>query len=114
MRNQIQRGENITVPAPFDVASGDGCLIGSLFGVAAETAVEDSDVDLVTVGVFRLPKTSALAIAIGDPVYWHAGTPPAAGVVNKTSAAGIRIGVAVEAVANPSPTVAVRLDGWAG
>lgn len=111
MRNYIQPGVNLTLPAPYDVASGDGALIGSIFGVAAIDAVEDADVDLVTTGVFRLPKTSALAIAVGDVVYWHDGTPPAAGVVNKTSAGGVRIGVAVEAAANPSATVAVRLDG---
>lgn len=107
MRNYIQKGENLTLPAPYNVASGDGALIGSIFGIAAEDALSGADVDLVTVGVFAIKKTSALAISVGDIVYWHDDTK----LVNKTSASGVRVGVAVQAAANPSPTVAVRLDG---
>ena len=107
MKNFIQRGDTLTLAAPYDVISGAGALIGSIFGVAAGTAVSGADVDLETVGVFTLPKTSALAISIGDKLYWD----DTAKVVNKTSSGNTLVGVAVSAAVNPSSTVSVRLNG---
>ncbi len=107
MKNYVQTGDNLTLAAPYDVASGDGALVGSIFGVAAGDAVSGDDVDLVTRGVFEMPKTSALAISAGDQVYWD----DTAKEVNKTSSGNTLIGVAVTAAANPSATVNVRLNG---
>lgn len=107
MKNYVQAGDNLTLAAPYDVVSGDGALVGSIFGVAAEDALSGADVDLVTRGVFTLPKTSALAIGVGDRVYWD----DTGKVVNKTSSGNTLVGVAVTAAANPSGTVAVRLNG---
>lgn len=107
MKNYIQRGDNITVTAPYALASGAGALVGSLFGVATGAADSAAEVVLSTVGVFSLPKTSALAIAVGDRVYWD----DTAKVVNKTSSGNTLVGVAVSAAANPSASVDVRLNG---
>ncbi|MCC7482769.1 MAG: DUF2190 family protein [Hyphomicrobiales bacterium] len=107
MKNYIQTGDNLTLPAPYDVDSGDGALVGSIFGVAAGDAATGEDVDLVTRGVFELPKTSALAISVGDKLYWD----NTAKLVNKTSTDNTLIGVAVSAAVNPSGTVNVRLNG---
>lgn len=107
MRNYVQRGDNITVAAPYAVASGAGVLVGSLFGVASGAADSAAEVVISTVGVFNLPKTSALAIAVGDRVYWD----DAAKVVNKTSSGNTLVGVAVSAAGNPSGAVDVRLNG---
>lgn len=107
MRNYVQKGENITLPAPAAVSSGDPVLVGSLFGVAAGDAESGADLDLVTTGVFEMNKVSALAIAIGDKVYFDAAT----GLVNKTASGNTLIGVATSAAANPSGTVNVRLNG---
>ena len=106
MKNYVQTGDNLTLPAPYEVDSGDGALIGSIFGVAAGDADSGDDVDFLTRGVFELPKTSALAIAIGDKLYWD----DTAKVVNKTNTNPL-IGVAVSAAVNPSATVNVRLNG---
>ena len=104
MKNFIQRGNTITVTAPYAVSSGDGVLVGSLFGVAAFDALITTSVEIVTEGVFDLAKTSALAIGVGDVVYWD----DAAKEVNKTTS-GTPVGVALVAAANPSATVTVRL-----
>jgi predicted RecA/RadA family phage recombinase len=82
-------------------------LVGSLFGVATDAAAEGAPVVIETVGVFTLPKVSALAMNIGDPVYWD----NTAMLVTETSSSNTRIGVAVTAAANPSGTVNVRLNG---
>ena len=34
MKNYIQPGNTITLTAPYDVNSGDGLLVGAIFGVA--------------------------------------------------------------------------------
>jgi predicted RecA/RadA family phage recombinase len=107
MKNFVQRGENLTLPAPYAVSSGDGALVGSIFGVAAGDAENGADVDLVTEGVFEMPKVAALAISIGEKIYWDNATK----LVNKTSSGNTLIGVAVSAAANPSGTVNVRLNG---
>jgi len=107
MKNFIQRGDVITVPAPAGgVLSSGGVLVGSIFGIASHDAAENADVSIEVTGVYAMPKTSALAIAIGDKVYWD----NTAKEVNKTSSGNTLIGVAVSAVANPSPTVNVRLN----
>ncbi len=107
MRNYVQAGVNLTLPAPADVVSGEGVVIGSIFGIAAGTVASGLDVDLVTEGVFSMAKVSALAIAIGDKVYFDSATK----LVNKTSSGNTLIGVAVTAAANPSGFVNVRLNG---
>lgn len=107
MKNYVQPGDTLTLAAPYDVSSGDGALVGGIFGVAAGDALSGASVDLVTRGVFTLPKTSALAIAVGDRLYWD----DTAKAVNKTPSGNTLVGVAVTAAANPSGTVAVRLNG---
>ncbi|MFT4913347.1 MAG: putative RecA/RadA family phage recombinase [Brevundimonas sp.] len=107
MRNHIQPGNTLTIPAPDVVVSGAPVLVGSIFGIANGDAASGADVDLDVVGVFDMDKVSALAISIGDKVYYDAAT----GLVNKTSSGNTLIGVAVTAAANPSGTVNVRLNG---
>lgn len=107
MKNYIQKGENLTVPAPAAVLSGEGVVIGAIFGVAAGNAAQGANVDLVTEGVFSLPKVAAQAVAIGDKLYWDS----AAKLVTKTAGSNTYIGVAVNVAPNPSGYVAVRLNG---
>jgi predicted RecA/RadA family phage recombinase len=103
--NFVSPGETLTLAAPATVASGAGVLIGSIFGVAQGDALSGALVDINTQGVWTLPKVSALAIAVGDVVYWD----DTAKLVNKTASGNTRIGLAVSAAANPSATVRVRL-----
>lgn len=107
MRNYIQPGNTLTIPAPDDIVSGAPVLVGSIFGIANGDAASGADCDVDTVGVFEMDKVSALAIAVGDKVYYDAAT----GLVNKTSSGNTLIGAAVTAAANPSGTVNVRLNG---
>lgn len=105
MRNYVQPGDALTIPAPTDVASGAVVIAGSIVGIAAGAAVSGADVDVETTGVFTLPKVSALAIAIGDAVYFDAATK----LVTKTASGNTKLGVAVTAAPNPSATVNVKL-----
>ncbi|MBR9893815.1 DUF2190 family protein [bacterium] len=109
MKNYVQKGENITVTAIAAASSGEGVLVGSLFGIAAGDAAIGEDLDLVTVGVFSMPKVSTDVMTVGAPVYWD----DAAGLVTTDDDTGSNpeIGLAVTAAANPSGTVNVRLHG---
>lgn len=107
MRNFVQRGGNLTLAAPYTVLSGGGMLVGAIFGVAAEDAVQGAPVDAVTEGVFTLPKPLAGAIAVGAPVFWD----DTAKQATATATNNTRIGVAVAAAADQTGTVAVRLNG---
>jgi predicted RecA/RadA family phage recombinase len=107
MKNYIQEGDTLTLAAPYNLLGGQGALVGSIFGVASGDTVIGNNADLVTEGVFNLAKVSAQAVALGAKVYWD----DAAKLVTTVAAGNTLIGVCVVAAANPSATVAVRLNG---
>ena len=107
MKNFVQPGENLTVPAPAAVASGELVKVGNLYGVASYDAGTGADVVLVTEGVFELPKIATDALAVGDPVYWRSSD----GLVTSTASGNTKIGACIEAAPNPSGDVVVRLNG---
>lgn len=107
MKNFVQEGKSLTLPAPYILTSGQGALIGSLFGVSNGAAASGADVVLSLEGVFDLPKVAIDVITVGATVYWD-DTP---GSVTVTSSGNTKIGVAVLAAANPSGVARVRLNG---
>jgi predicted RecA/RadA family phage recombinase len=105
-KNYIQPGQTVTIAAPTGgVLSGQGVLIGTLFGIAQYDAVEGADVEILTEGVVEIAKTSALQIGVGDRLFWDATNK----VVNKTATAQVCVGIAASAAANPSGTVRMKL-----
>lgn len=104
--NFVQDGDTLILTPAADVAAGEGYLFGTaLFGVALVDVPSGAPGPFATEKVWELPKTSALAIAVGDRAYWDAANK----VVTKTAAGQECIGVAVSAAGNPSPTVKVKL-----
>ena len=95
----------VTVPAPYDVLSGAGALVGSLFGVAQTTALSGADVPLQMDGVWELKKLSAQAWTVGVKIYWDNTNKQC----DTTSAGNTLIGVATETAANPTAVGRVRL-----
>lgn len=108
MKNYIQPGINLTFPAPVAVLSGGVVIAGEIKGVAAVDAAVGDDVDVVTAGVFDLPKTAANAFALGAVVHWNATT----GLATSTASGNTRLGVATEAAPADTGTVRVRLSGF--
>lgn len=110
MKTYIQNGKAITVPTPAGgIASGDGLVVGSVFGIAAYSATEGDPLELATTGIYTLPKASAAVLAIGARVAWD----NTAKQVNTPGTGRFPIGVAVEAAGGGVTGVAVRLDGVA-
>lgn len=95
MKNYVQPGNTVTLTAPYAVASGDGLLVGAIFGVAAGTAALGEAVEAALTGVYDLKKVASQAWAAGDKVYWDNTAKEA----TKTTTSNTLIGVAVVAVA---------------
>ena len=93
MKNYLQKGDVLTIPAPAAVSAGGVVVSGSLVGVAQTDALITEDVAVATVGVFELPKVDEQAWTLGVPVYWT-GT-----AATTVSTDNDLIGYAAEAVA---------------
>jgi len=106
MKNFIQDGDTVSVAAPYDVASGGGALVGSLFGVAVDAATSGNAVQLKTSGVFTLPKATGQAWTVGAKLYWND--------TNKncttTASGNTLIGVALAVAASGDEAGTVRLN----
>lgn len=107
MKNFIQKGDTITVPAPATLVSGQGILVGNTFGVAAHAAASGADVSLVTTGVFELPAASAATGAVGALMYWDV----ADAEFNATASSNFAVGSLVKAKTSGQTTVTIRLHG---
>lgn len=108
MKNFIQNGIVISITAPAGgVTSGDGVLVGALFGIATTTAAAGESVEISTRGVFELPKTTATIVTVGAPVSWD-------DTDKRCDAPGVGrcpIGIVTEAAGNAVSSVRVRLNG---
>lgn len=107
MKNYVQDGDTLSLVAPYDRLSGQGMLVGSIFGVAAVDALSGASVEVEVDGVFDLEKVSAQAWTAGALIYWDDTAKNATSV----STSNKLIGVAVQSAANPSTTGRVRLNG---
>jgi predicted RecA/RadA family phage recombinase len=105
MQNFIQKGVNLTIPAPANVLSGEVVVVGDLHGVASVSASAGADLVFVTEGVFELSKVAANAFTIGAKVYYDSATK----LVTTTATGNTYIGAAVEAAAATTATVQVKL-----
>ena len=107
MKNYVQKGENLTIAAPYDVTSGAFLKSGLIVGVASGDALSGADCDVVTVGVFDLPKVSTDVFVVGAACFWD----DTAKLITSTTSGNSKVGIAVEARANPSGFARVRLNG---
>jgi predicted RecA/RadA family phage recombinase len=108
MKNYVQLGDNLTLPAPYAVVSGAPALIGAVVGIASTDAAINEEVSFVRVGVFNpLPKVAGSA--------WVAGTTKiyfdAAAKAFTATAGGVLCGVAAAAAASADVTGSVLLTG---
>ena len=105
MKNFVAVGNILTLPAPAALTSGQGALIGSIFGVAQKDASNGEDVAILVTGVFELPKAASQAWTVGAKVYWDNTAKEA----TKTTTSNTLIGVAVVAVAGGASDIIGRV-----
>jgi len=96
MKNFVQPGNTITLTAPYAVTSGDGLLVGAIFGIASADAGSGEPIEAALTGVFDIAKIGSQAWTVGAKVYWDNTNNRCTTVANDNTL----IGVAVEAVAS--------------
>ena len=94
MKNFVESGGHLTLAAPYDRVSGEGALIGSIFGVASVDVASASEAAFVTEGVFDLAKAGSQAWTVGAKIYWDNSNK----VCTTTASGNTLIGVATAAV----------------
>lgn len=107
MKNFIQPGNVIMLPAPYNLTSGQGVLVGAVFGVAANDALQGTPVEAVRDGVFALGAVAADTLATGDKVYWD----NTAKRITKTATNNVLVGAAVAPKSGTETSATVLLDG---
>lgn len=107
MKNFVQDDDVITVTAPYAVTSGQGVLVGSLFGVAACDAVNGASVEIVPEGVFDITANVADTGTQGTKVYWDNTNRR----ITTTATSNQLVGVLTLAKGGSDTTARVYLDG---
>jgi len=107
MKNYAQSGDTVTVTAPRALASGEGCLVGSLFGVAASAAANGADVELKREGIFNITTLSTDTGSVGTKMYWDNTNFR----LTTTLTANTLVGVLAAAKTSGQTTSTVLLDG---
>lgn len=105
MKNFIQPGESLEITAPAALASGEGVLIGSLFGVASGDIANGAQGVIKTRGVFDLPKAASQAWDLGAPIYWDVSEAECTNV----STDNVLIGVAATAIGGGADAIIGRV-----
>jgi predicted RecA/RadA family phage recombinase len=107
MKNWIGEGRAIDVTLASVSKSGDGVLVGGLFGIAGFDGDVGDTIAAWTEGAFTLPKLNTETWNVDDVIYWDTGNARA----TNATASGVtqKIGVAIATAANPSIVGAVRL-----
>lgn len=107
MKNSIQDGDVLTLTAPYDVASGAGLKVGSIFGVAAAAALSGATVEAAVEGVFSITALNTDTGTVGTPMYWDDTNKR----LTTTASTHIKVGVLTVAKGNGDTTATVRLNG---
>ena len=124
MKNQVSDGKVVGVVASALVCpshtdslphAGDQVVVGSLVGVATESAALSTDtIDVQTEGVFKLSVTGTdsggnSAVAVGDKIYIDAGANAALTKNNTKTEFGIALGVVTTGA---TATIPVKVTGF--
>jgi predicted RecA/RadA family phage recombinase len=107
MKNFIQNGDTITLLAPHNLISGDGMLVGAIFGIACNDALAGTEIEAKLTGVFTMSKAATESWSAGDLIYWD----KAANLATSIAGSNALIGVSIASAANLSAVGTVRLNG---
>jgi predicted RecA/RadA family phage recombinase len=108
MRNYVQPGNSLAIAVPYagGILSGQGVLVGALFGVAAADGAQNAVIEAATQGVFDITKEPALAITAGARVFWDNTNRR----LTTTATGNFQVGIASLAALAADTTVRVWLN----
>jgi len=70
MKNFVQEGKVLTLASPYARSSGQGALVGSIFGVATKDLDNGASGEFLVEGVVELVKVGSQAWTVGAKIYW--------------------------------------------
>jgi len=105
MKNYIQPGESIEIVASEAFSSGEGVLMGKLFGVASKSVESGEKLNIGCTGVYALAKKtgSGKEFAVGDHVHFDSSEKKC------DTSGGEVIGICVEDAGTSATEVKVKL-----
>ncbi|MBX9752173.1 MAG: DUF2190 family protein [Roseococcus sp.] len=108
MRNYVQPGDSLALAVPYasGVTSGQGVLVGAIFGVAAVDGVQNAVIECQTKGVFDITKQPALGITAGARLFWDDTNRR----LTTTATGNFQVGIASLAALAADTTVRVWLN----
>lgn len=91
MKNYVQSGEYLEITAPAAISSGDGVLIGDLFGVAVTDIANGENGNLAVEGVYSLAKATDVGSGgtIWNPAYFDATQKKVTAIASGNTQVGI-------------------------
>lgn len=107
MDNYKGPGKTLTLAAPYDRTSGQGALVGSIFGVAIGDVDSGDNGEFLTEGEFMIAKLSTDIWTVGQKLYWDDTNKR----LDEDSTVGPCVATAVAVTANPSSTGQCVLTG---
>ncbi len=110
MQNFVQPGNTIELTAPYTVTAGQGCLKGTIFGVACGDVTSGAVGQFMLEGVFDLTKDNSVFATVGLLVEWNNTSRKC----QLSTSAGVIIGACIATATAGGSTVRVRLNGAFG
>lgn len=111
MKNYIQNGDYLDITAPAAIDSGEGVLIGDVFGVAMTDIANGATGVIAVKGVYELAKvTSDGGASAWAPAYWDATAKKVTGVAT----GNVQVGLFTEANLTADTTAKVLLSPQTG
>ena len=107
MKNKVQKGQTVSVIAPYGVTSGQGVQVGALFGVASTDAAQGTPVEIERTGVFDITAATADTGTQGAKIYWD----NTARRLTTTATNNTLVGALTAAKGGSDATARVLLDG---
>lgn len=108
MKNFVQNGDVITIPAaPYARSSGQGVLMGSLFGICTSDVLIGAAVEVVNEGIVDVTALATDVATVGTKVYWDDTNKR----LTVTAAGSVLVGVTTLPKINGDTTARVYLDG---
>lgn len=105
--NAIQKGDVLSLVAPYDLTLDQGVKVGQIFGVARNAALTGQTVEVARTGVFTLTALNTSTGAVGALAYWDNSNRR----VTNVATSNLLIGVfAVQKTSGPT-VATVLLDG---
>ena len=105
MKNYVQDGDTVTLVAPYAVTSGQGALVGSLFGIANADVASGAEGEFDVEGVFDVTALSTDTATQGAKLYWDNTNRR----LTTTSSGNTLVGVALAAKGAGAVTARIRL-----